>query len=199
MNDFEKLNIEAAALTPNEKFSKKLQKFNSFYLQLVVLCSIVAAATIAVAIIADVIIGICVAITLAIIYVYFSRDELRRSLGIACFVSNASLRVTAIRAVKSISTTDVFVPARLMWYDVTEIASGALVNKRNAELEKLYVPKTVTLIEKGAFDGCETLNTVIFEHSNDEFKKITVEEDLSRFELVFDFPFSKIKKEEQAK
>ena len=71
--------------------------------------------------------------------------------------------------------------------------------KKNAELEKLYVPKTVTLIEKGAFDGCETLNTVIFEHSEDEFKKITVEEDLSRFELVFDFPFSETEKEGQAK
>ena len=200
MNDFEKSNNEnAVTLTPYEKFAKKLQKFKSFYLQLVVLCAIVAAATIAVAVIADVIVGICVAITLAIIYVYFSRDELRRSLGIACFVSDASLKVTAIRALRSISTSEAFIPARLMWYDVTEIGSGALVSKRNAELEKLYVPKTVTLIEKGAFDGCETLNTVIFEHSEDEFKKITVEEDLSRFELVFDFPFSETEKEGQAK
>ena len=200
MNDFEKANIEnAVTLTSVEKYAKKLQKFNSFYLQLIILCAIVAAATIAVAIIADVIVGMCVAITLAIIYVYFSRDELRKSLGIACFVSHASLKVTAIRAVRSISMTEAFVPSRLMWYDVTDIASGALVSKRNAELEKLYIPKTITFIEKGAFDGCETLNTIIFEHSSDEFKKITIEEDLSRFALEFDASFSEIKKEEKAK
>ena len=198
MNDFEKVNIENAVTpTPYEKFEKKLQKFNSFYLQLVVLCAIVASATIAVAIIADVIVGICVAITLAIIYVYFSRDELRRSLGIECFVSDASLKITAIRAVRSISETEAFIPSRLMWYDVTEIASGALVTKRNAELEKLYVPKTVALIEKGAFEGCETLKTIFFEHS--DLDNITVEEDLSRFELVFGVPFSDKKKEDGAK
>ena len=200
MNDFEKVNIEnAVTLTPDEKFAKKYEKFNSFYLQLVVLCAAVAAATIAVAVIADVIVGICVAITLAIIYVYFSRDELRRSLGIACFVSHASLRVTAIRAVRSISKADAFVPARLMWYDVTEIASGALVSKKNDELERLYIPKTVTLIENGAFDGCDTLNTIFFQHTEDEFKKITVEEDLSRFTLEFGFNFSETTKEENAK
>lgn len=200
MNDFEKVNSEnTVTLTPNEKFAKKYQKFNSFYLQLIILCAIVAAATIAVAIIADVIVGICVAITLAIIYVYFSRDELRRSLGIACVVSRANLRVTAIRAVRSISTADAFVPARLMWYDVTEIASGALVSKKNTELERLYIPRTVTFIEKGAFDGCETLNTIIFERSQSDFDKITVEEDLSRFDLVFDVPFSEKKKEDVAK
>ena len=200
MNDNEKVNTEnAVTLTPYEKFAKKLQKFNSFYLQLVVLCAAVAAATIAVAIIADVIVGICVALTLAIIYVYFSRDELRRSLGIACLVSDASLKVTAIRAVRSISMTEAFVPSRLMWYDVTVIANGALVSKKNSELERLYIPKTVSLIEKGAFDGCEALNTIVFEHSEDEFKKITVEDDLSRFTLIFDFPFSEIKKEGQAK
>ena len=74
-----------------------------------------------------------------------------------------------------------------------------VLNELNAELEKLYIPKTITFIEKGAFDGCETLNTIIFEHSSDEFKKITIEEDLSRFALEFDASFSEIKKEEKAK
>ncbi len=195
MNDNEKVNIEnAVTLTPEENFAKKYEKFNSFYLQLVVLCAIVAAATIAVAIIADVIVGICVAILLAIFYVYFSQDELRRSLGIVCCVSHASLKITSIRAVRSISLTDAFVPARLMWYDVAEIASGALANKKTAELERLHLPKTVDLIEKGAFDGCETLNTLIFECSKEEFKKITVEEDLSRFDLIFGIPLPKNKK-----
>ena len=195
MNENEKVNIEkAVTLTPEEKFAKKREKFNSFYIQLVALCAIVAAATVAVAIIADVIVGICVAITLAIIYVYFSKDELRRSLGLVCLVSHASLRVTAVRAVRSISLTDAFIPARLMWYDVAEIASGALAHEKNGELERLHLPKTITLIEKGAFDGCDTLNTLVFECSEAAFEKITVEEDLSRFTLVFDVPLPKKKK-----
>jgi hypothetical protein len=195
MNDSEKLNIEnAVTLTPEEIFAKRYEKFNSFYLQLVVLCAIVAAATIAVAVLADIIVGICVAIMLALFYVYFSRDELRRSLGIVCLVCGASLRVTSIHTVISISLTDAFVPARLMWYDVTEIASGALANEKTSELKRLHVPKTVTLIEKGAFDGCDTLNTLIFERNEEEFKKITVEEDLSHFDLIFGVPFPKNKK-----
>lgn len=186
MNDNEKMNIETTvALTSEEKFAKKYEKFNSFYLQLVILCGIVAAATITVVIVADVTVGICVGMILAIVYIYFSRDELKRSLGISCLVSNASLKVTSIQTVNSISLTDAFVPAHLMWYDVTEIASGALSNSKNGELERLYIPKTVTLIEKGAFDGCNTLNTIAFECNEEDLKKITVKEDLSRFTLVF--------------
>ena len=195
MNDNEKVNIEnSVTLTPEEKFVKKYEKFNSFYIQLVALCAVVAVSTIAVAIIANVIVGICVAITLSVIYVYFSRDELKRSLGIICTVSNASLRITSVRAIRSISLTDAFVPARLMWYDVAEIASGALANKKNSELERLHLPKTILLIEKGAFDGCDTLNTLIFECNQEAFEKITVEEDLSRFVLVFDVALPKKKK-----
>lgn len=196
MNDNEKVNIEnSVVLTPEEKFVKKAEKFDGFYLQLVSLCAIVAAATIAVTVIADIIVGVAVAITLAVIYVYFSRDELRRSLGIVCCVSNASLKVTSVRAVRSISLSKAFVPERLMWYDVTQIASNALANEKNAELEILHLPKTISLIEEGAFDGCDTLNTIIFACEENDFEKITVKEDLSRFTLIFGVPLPKKTKE----
>lgn len=195
MNENEKVNNEqAVTLTPEEKFAKKYDKFKSFYLQLIVLCALVAASTIAVAVIANVIVGICVAITLSVIYMYFSRDEMKRSLGIVCDVSDASIKVTSVRAVSSISKTDAFIPARLMWYDVTVISGGALAHKKNAELERLRVPKTVALIEKGAFDGCDTLNTLIFECSEADLSKIKTEEDLSRFTLVFDTPLPSLPK-----
>ena len=119
MNNKEKENIETAVQsTSGEIFAYKLKKLNSFYFQLIVLCGIVAAATIAVAIIANALIGIAVAVALSLIYLYFSRDEIKRSLGIVFTVEGANIKIRKLRAV---IVDDGFIPPRLMWYDVTTL------------------------------------------------------------------------------
>ncbi len=188
----EQENIENSVVsTPEEIFVRRLEKFDSFYFQLVVLCAVVAAATVAVAILANFLVGAAVAITLALIYAYFSRDELKRSLGVVCTVNNASLRITQLT---SAIDSDAFVPSRIMWYDVTEIAHGALENEKIQGVESLHIPSTVKRIEKGAFGGCDSLETLLFACSEDELEKMSVEEDLSRFTLKFGVPFPEKKK-----
>lgn len=188
----EQENIENSVVsTPEEIFVRKLEKFDSFYLQLVVLCAVVAAATVAVSIIANALVGLAVAVALALIYAYFSRDELKRSLGVVCTVNNASLRITQLT---SAIETDAFVPSRIMWYDVTEIAHGVLENEKIQGVERLHIPSTVKRIEKGAFDGCDSLQALLFACGEDELEKMSVEEDLSRFTLKFGVPFPEKKK-----
>ena len=187
MKATEQKNIESTVTaTSGEIFADKLKKFNSFYFQLVVLCAVVAAATIAVSIIASALIGIAVAIALALIYLYFSRDELKRSLGIGFAIKGASI---SIRELSMVIGSDGFIPSRLMWYDVTEISSSILNNKKAGELKCLHIPKTVTRIEKGAFDGCRSLKVLAFEHSESEFANLDIEADLSSFTLEFCVPF----------
>ena len=197
MNNKEKENIETAVQsTSGEIFAYKLKKLNSFYFQLIVLCGIVAAATIAVAIIANALIGIAVAVALSLIYLYFSRDEVKRSLGIVFTVEGANIKIRKLRAVIG---DDGFIPPRLMWYDVTTLSSGLIDNEKAKSMKRLHIPKTVTHIEKGAFDGCASLKALVFEHSEEEFKNIRIEDELSRFTLEFGVPFPEIKKSGGAK
>ena len=188
MNTKEQKNIEAAvASTSTEIFANKLKKLNSFYFQLVVLCSVVAVATVTVALLASYVVGVIVAVALVLIYLYFSRDEIKRSLGIVFSINGINIKVRELRLVID---SDGFIPSRLMWYDVTEISAGILDNEKTKTLKRLYIPKTVSHIEKGAFDGCKSLTTLCFEHSEAEFAELTVEDDLSRFTLEFCVSFS---------
>lgn len=197
MNKNEQENIENSVVaTPEEIFIGKIERFDSFYLQLVILCMIVAATVIAVSMLASVLLGFIVGIALAVIYAYFSRDELKRTLGIAFTVDNASIKVTELR---SIIMADAFVPDRIMWYDVTEISCGALANENTQGLERLHIPSTVKRIEKGAFDGCDSLTTLLFACGAEELEKMSVEADISRFEVRFDVPFPERKKGGRAK
>ena len=42
-------------------------------------------------------------------------------------------------------------------------------------LSPIYIPKSVTKIEKGAFSGCTGLNTIYYEGSEEEWKNIEIE------------------------
>ena len=193
----EQENIEFSVVsTPEEIFIRRLEKFDSFYFQLIFLCAIVAAATVAVSILASALVGLIVALALAVIYTYFSRDELKRSLGIVFTVNNASIRITGLF---STVKKEGFIPERIMWYNVTEIACGAIANEKIQGLERLHIPSTVKRIEKGAFDGCDSLTTLLFACGEEELKNMSVEEDISRFEVKFGVPFPKSKKRGRAK
>ena len=197
MKKNEQKNIgNSVVLTSEEIFIRRLEKFDSFYFQLVILCAIVAAATVAVSILASVLVGLAVAIALAFIYAYFSRDELKRSLGIVFTVNNGGIKITELC---SVIDSDAFVPARIMWYDVTEIGGGALASEKLHGLKRLHIPSTVKRIEKGAFDGCDSLTALLFACSEEELKKMSVEEDISRFAVEFGVPFPKSKKGGRAK
>ena len=170
--------------TPEEIFVKAKKKYGDFYLQLVVLLSIVATAAITVAVLMSVLAGFGVSVLLAAVYVYFSRDELKHSLGIRIKICDASIKIVGLRTIEN-SPREAWIPSRLMWYDVSAIETGALSDEKNAKLEVLHVPSTVRAIAKGAFDGCPSLHTIAFEQDEETIKGMNIEEDLSRFTLLF--------------
>ena len=170
--------------TPEEIFVKAKKKCDDFYLQLVALSAIVAAAAITVAVLVSVLAGLGVSILLAAVYAYFSRDELKHSLGVRIKICDASITVTKLCANKD-SLREAWIPDRLMWYNVTAIEKDALSDQANEELEILHVPSTVRTIEKGAFDGCDSLHTLAFEQDEAALENMNIEEELSRFTLVF--------------
>ena len=144
-----------------------------------------------VAMLASVLIGILVAIALALIYEFFSYDELRRTLGIRVKLCGVDLRLVSFR---SRTDNEAFVPARLMWRDLTEISCGAFDNAEGAKIELLHIPSTVKRIEKGALTGCTALKEILFEC--DDISTIEIDEDLSAYGVKLSVPYpEKLKKE----
>ena len=181
---------DTAQKSSSERYAERLYKFDSFYIQLIVCSAAVSAAAIAAAVLANVMIGILTAAALALIYAYFSADELRRDLGIRVRLCGVDLRITSFKA---LTGNEVFVPARLMWRDVTEIADGSFSCEANAEIEIIHIPSTITRIEKGAFDGCTSLKKICFESA--DVSRTEIDADISPYETEFGVPYpEKIKK-----
>ena len=188
-----KTNTDTAEKSPAEHYAARLYKFDSFYLQLIVCCAAVCAAAIAVAILANVFVGILASIAIAVVYFYFSSDELRRDLGIRASLCGSDLKLVSF---KTLTGSEAFIPARLMWRDLTEIGCGAFDSKANAEIELLHIPSTVTRIENGALRGCVSLKKLLFECES--LSSLTIEEDLSSYEIELRVPYPEKFKSQKA-
>ena len=178
---------------PEKLFPKRLEKFNGFYL-LVVLASIVSLGVgIFVAVTSDLLWGVAIFFAAIFIYVYFTSSELHEKLGIWYKTDAGSLFVTKCRA----RYGDIFyIPARLLWYDVEEICDNAFFSpaNKNAELRAIYLPKTLKRIGKNAFASCAALSEIHFEGTKEEFGKIENGTSLDGLEIIFGASYPKQKK-----
>ena len=89
-----------------------------------------------------------------------------------------------------------------MRFDVTRIEDKAFLSKHNAELRCVFLPKTLLSIGKDVFEGCQSLEAIFFEGTEEEWERIEKETDLSSLRITFEAkypPVVKKKKIKQAK
>ena len=179
-----------------ERYLFHLKQFQLFYLELVIGGALVLAIAVVLAIYKSVLAGILTALAVGAVYVYFTTDELRKSLGVSCKNEEGAMIVTGFDAK---GEEELYLPARLLWVAVETVADGAGEKEGNASLISIHLPKSLCRIEADAFSGCEALTTVLFEGSEEEWSKVVCEADLSALTLVFDVAYPMPLKEEKPK
>lgn len=167
-----------------QRYVRQYIRADGFYSNLLIAVGAVAAAGIFIAVMLDVIVGACVAICAAILYSYFSSDGIYKRLGLRYTHARGSIHIT--RAVAKYGDTLV-IPTRLVYADVTEIADGAFSSEKNAELARVYIPKSITRIGGDLFGG-NTPPEILFEGTPMEWQGIVGADALSELSVTFEVP-----------
>ncbi len=175
---------EKKKLDSEKLFPKRMEKVQSFYLLLVIMCTVGLGVAIFCAVTQDLTWAAVIAAVSIFFYVRFAGYTLDDQLGLSYKTASGSMTITRCRA----RYGDIFyIPSRLLWYDVETISDRAFFSPKakNGELHTIYIPKSIKHIGKDVFSSCESLSTVCFEGNQEEWEKVTKETDLSGFEMVF--------------
>ncbi len=184
MNDVQK----STERSPLDEYKARLEHFKKYYLLLVLLTALAVCMGIAIAVLVNLLIGVCLSVISACVYVYFSIDEAQKSLGIR--FKNINGYVVISRLYDTLGGTAV-VPERLIYADVREIGDGALDGEKNTELCELYIPKSVEKIGKDIFaDGAHV--TIKYEGSAEEWENIESRTDFCAHTLCFDCEYPQL-------
>ncbi|MBR2387763.1 MAG: hypothetical protein IKB02_03235 [Clostridia bacterium] len=178
---------------PEKLFPLRYSKYNSFYLLVVLAAVISIGVGIFVAVTGDLMWGVVIFFAGIFIYAYFASSELHEKLGIWHRTDAGALLVTKCRA----RYGDVFyIPSRLLWYDVEEICDRAFFSpaNKNGELVAVFLPKSLKKIGEDVFASCESLHTLYFEGSEEEFSKIESKTSFEGMEIIFNSSLPQKKK-----
>ncbi len=178
-----KKNIDESQMTSEEIYLSRLKGFQSYYLQLVIFAAAAIGVGIAVAVISSVLLGAALVLLSASVYVYFSKDEARKQLGIG--FSNTDGHIVIKRLTATYGDCAV-VPSRLIWADVTHIGDGALSSKKNSGLSRIYLPRSIERIGKDVFGDNSQPLTVLYEGTAEEWGEVECLTDLSACEILFE-------------
>ena len=72
-----------------------------------------------------------------------------------------------------------------MWFDVIEIGDKAFSSVKNSELKRVFLPSTLKVIGNDVFVGCDTLEVIYYQGSEDDWKKLEINSDISAYKLIF--------------
>ena len=183
-------NIEAPTpKAPRELYVSRLKKFQSFYLALVILSALGLGAAITVAVMLDLFYGALIAFVTLLAYTSFTKSELNDKLGLYRHTDAGSLFITRVRIRYG---NELYIPSRLLWYNVEGISDGAFFSptKKNATLRAVYLPKSLKHIGKDVFASCDSLEEIFFEGTEDEWNKIVKESSFDGLKINFeaDYP-----------
>ena len=174
---------------PRELYLSRLNKFRIFYLLLVILSAAGLGAAIVVAVMLDLFYGALLAIVSVLAYVRFTQSELDDKLGLYRKTEAGALFITRARARYG---DELYIPSRLLWYDVEGISDGAFFSPKakNASLKAVYIPKSIKYIGKDVFASCASLEEIFFEGTEDEWNKIVKESSFDGLKINFeaDYP-----------
>lgn len=169
---------EAAEVSVYDRYAAEAG-FHKFYLIFIIACALVALLSILLAIYANVLGGIGVAIILAISYRVILSDELKRRLSLSYRRVDGGLALS----VKESGREDAYLPSRLMWLDVTELSREE--KKPAATAVRLYLPRSLRHVDRDAFSGMDGLRELIYEGSEEEWSRVEVLADLTPYCLRF--------------
>ncbi|MBQ8849583.1 MAG: hypothetical protein IJ011_04550 [Clostridia bacterium] len=167
-------------------FEKKIQKFNKFYLWLVIAVGVVMVAAITVAVYVSVFAGVIVGIVGALVYLLLLSDEMKRSLGLWYRRIDGGISVSVIspKGKKAAKETERYIPERLMRLDVVAIDAPEGKDAPDALAEVLYIPRSVKRIEAGALSGMVSLSRIIYAGSAEEWAAVVCEDELEEIEVI---------------
>ena len=174
---------ERPTLPPHKEYAKRMLNFSDFYIGFIAIVGIIMALAVAIAVIYSVALGVAIALFGVFFYVNFLPDNMSKILGFRYVSLPGGIRLTMCRARYG---EVMWVPDRLMWFDVIAIGEGAFSSPKNSELKKVFLPKTLTEIGKDIFAGCDALEDIYYQGTAEEFSKIKCETDLSAYRMIFD-------------
>ncbi len=180
-----------AELTPAEEYIKRMQAFSKFYISILALVAAIMAGAIVAAVLYDVLVGLSFALFGAILYAVQVSDRMSREVGMRYLSQAGGIRITTCRARYG---ERLFIPNSLMWFDVIEIGDSAFSSDKNAELKEVFLPSSLKVIGKDVFSGCDALETIYYEGTEEKFSEVLSETDLSGFKIVFDAEYPQIPK-----
>ena len=179
------------------EFLRALKTANSSYLNIVMTCACLALCGIPIAIYVRLLFGIAAAIASVVAYMIATKTLLSKTLGISYETTSGALTVTKLCAKDK---EEIFIPRRLLWVDVTQLGDKAFAGDSSKNMKTVHLPSTLTFIGEDIFEGCEALECVYFEGSQEDFEKIENHTDFSKFQLVFcDSADYAIKKQKRSK
>lgn len=158
---------EAEILSPQEAGERSRKEFEKFYVQLLVGSAIVVLMGIAVAVLVSVPVGAVIFVAGCGIYLYFTRDELKKCLGLGYKRCMDGWAVTPVAAEKKES---LWIPERLMGLPVTELFLGE--ESAVASLREIGLPASICRLEKDLFERLPNLQRVYFLGTEEQWEKI---------------------------
>lgn len=171
-----------AELDAGARYIERLADFSDFYLKLVAFSGAAIAGAIAVAVLESVILGAALAFFVSSVYTYFTASELKKKLGLSADSLRGGIRVK--KAVCVYGDT-VYIPSRIMWSCVEELADGAFSKCESLPTE-IYLPKSIKRIGKDIFGDNENFPVIYYEGTIDEWKRIETATPFEAFEVSFD-------------
>ena len=179
---------------PHKEYAKRMLSFSSFYIGFIVIVGVIMALAVAVAVLYNVMLGVAIAAFGVFFYTSFLSENLSKTLGFRYVSLAGGIRLTMCRARYG---EVMWVPESLMWFDVIAIGDGAFTSPKNAELKKVFLPKTLTEIGKDVFSGCDALEDIYYQGSEEEFAKISSETDFSAYRIIFDAKYPPMPKKKK--
>jgi len=187
---------EANELCAHQKFLNDLKEVNSSYIKILIISGALISAGIAVAVLWNVFVGLCVAMAAVLLYMLMTKRLLDKRLGLSYFSMTGSLAITAVR---SKGRDEIFIPSVLILTPVTELGTKAFSQENSSCIKSVHLPASLTEIGTDVFDGCTSLKTIYFEGSESDWESIECNSDLSSYEIIFNDPLDyQVKKEERS-
>ncbi len=165
-----------------KEFLDSLKKIKDSYLHTVIVCAVLVAAGIALAVFVNTVLGLVIGVAAVLIYMFMTKDILKKNLGISYRSTSGALSVTALDAK---GKEEIWIPSRLIGLDVTEIEANAFKEGQNSNIQTLHLPATIKVIGENVIESCLGLKTLYFQGSEEEWNEIIKNFELGEIELIF--------------
>ncbi len=182
-----KLSAEAERSLPHgARYVYRMRRHEQSYLTLVIIIGAIMAMAIVVAVVANVLVGLSIAIVAAFAYEHFKKNAMRRILRLSYAAVTEGLCVTLLSAN---GEAELYVPDRLIGLRVTALGNAPFATVGNESVTALYLPSTLTTVGKDVFSGLDSLESICFEGSRDAWEHIAGINAFADIPVTYDVPY----------